>query len=127
MLARLLLEADVAWQRLVALRPGEQLLRRLPDDVVLRLGVTVWRQRPVRNRLDEQDDAPDVVDAEPVTEVFHRRSRPTAQDPVVEIARAGVAAAAGVICAREVCRRRREERRAGPAAVALQQIGRAHV
>ena len=59
---------------------------------------------------------------EAVAEVLHRRSRPAAQDAVVEVARAGVAAAAGVVLVGEVGRRRREELRAGALAVALQAV-----
>ena len=119
-LDRLLLECDVADQGLMALCPCDQLLRRLPDDVVLRLRVAVRLQRPVRDRLDEQHDPPDVVDREPVAEVLHCRSRPAAQDSVVEVAGAGIAAAAGVVGARKVRRRRREEGRARTVAIPFQ-------
>ena len=67
---------------------ASELLRRLPDDVVLRLRHVVLSQRVVRDRLDEQHDAPDVVDRQAVAEVLHRRAGPAAQDAVVEVARA---------------------------------------
>ena len=99
---RLLVEPCVVRELLGRLDPGEQLLRGLPDDVVLRLRDHVLAQRVVRDRLDEEDDAPDVVDREAVAEVLHPRSRPAAQDPVVEVARPGVAAAARVVLVGEV-------------------------
>src|SRR5207248_7182789 len=77
---------------------------------------------PVRDRLDEEDDPPDVVHAQPLAEILHRGSRPATQDAIVEVARASVAAAAGVVRVSEVGRRRREEAPPGPLAVALQPV-----
>src|ERR671937_285846 len=50
---RLLVEGGVLLEQLPALDPGEELLGRLPHDVVARFGDPVLRERPVRDRLHE--------------------------------------------------------------------------
>src|SRR6266508_694474 len=66
----LLRERRILLDLLARLDPVQEFLRRRPDDVVLGVREAVRLQRSVRDRLQEQDHAPDVVDRQSLAEDY---------------------------------------------------------